>query len=148
MINLAANAVRRILWGALLTAAVAMPVIAGEPDKVAIKGYDTVAYFTEGQPTKGNPEFVFAWNDAQWQFASAAHRDMFASNPVRYAPRFGGSCSMGLTLGKKVAANPEVWTIVDGKLYLYFSSGARDKFQQNAHDNIRKAEASWDKVQK
>lgn len=139
--------VTRTLLGFLMAALVAMPVIAGEkmPDKVAIKGYDTVGYFTKGQPTKGNPEFVSAWNDAQWQFASAAHRDMFASNPERYAPRFGDNCSMGLALGKLAIADPEAWIIIDGKLYLYFSKGARDKFQHNTHENMKKAEANWDK---
>jgi YHS domain-containing protein len=119
-----------------------------DSDNVAIKGYDTVAYFTEGQPTKGSPEFVFAWNGAQWRFASAAHRDMFAANPERYAPQFGGHCSMGLTKGAKVAANPEVWTIVDGKLYLYFSEGARDRFRENTGENIKAAETNWGKIQK
>jgi YHS domain-containing protein len=114
-----------------------------DSDKVAIKGYDTVAYFTNGQPTKGNSEFVFTWNGARWQFASAAHRDMFAANPERYAPQFGQFCSMGLALGKRAIADPEVWKIVDDKLYLYFSRGARDKFQQDAPKNLKEAEANW-----
>ena len=114
-----------------------------DADNVAIKGYDTVAYFTKGQPTKGNSEFVFAWNGAQWRFASAAHRDMFASNPERYAPQFGQLCSMGLAFGKRAVADPEAWKIVDGKLYLYFSRGARDKFGQNTNENMKKAKANW-----
>jgi YHS domain-containing protein len=152
MVNLT-KALTRTLAGFLLAAVVAMPVIAGQemvnagPDKVAIKGYDTVAYFTEAQATKGRSEFAFSWNDAQWHFANAAHRDMFASNPERYAPQFGGNCSMGLSTGKKVAANPEVWTIVDGKLYLYFSNGARDKFRRNPQENTKAAEANWRKAQ-
>ncbi len=139
------------LAGFLMAIAVATPVTAAEktvstgPDNVAIKGYDTVAYFTEAQATKGKSEFAFSWNDAQWYFANAAHRDMFASNPERYAPRFGGLCSMGLALGKRAIADPEAWTIVDGKLYLYFSKGAHDKFRRNTHENTKKAEANWDK---
>lgn len=115
---------------------------------VAIKGYDTVAYFTNGRAIKGDPEFVFDWNSAQWRFASAAHRDMFSANPERYAPRFGGHCSMGLTKGRLVSADPEAWTIIDGKLYLYFSKEGREKFRQNTPENIRKAEANWDKARK
>ena len=118
------------------------PVNVGS-DKVAIKGYDTVAYFTNGQPTRGSSEFVFTWNGARWQFASADHRDMFAANPERYAPQFGQFCSMGLALGKRAIADPEVWKIVDDKLYLYFSRGARDKFQQDAPKNLKEAEANW-----
>mgnify|MGYP003333071516 CR=1 FL=1 len=153
MTRLTMVAARR-LAGLLMAVAAATSVTAGEkmvntgPDAVAIKGYDTVAYFTEAQATKGKQAFAFSWNDAQWYFASAAHRDTFASDPERYAPRFGGSCSMGLSKGKKVAADPEVWTIVDGRLYLYFSREARDKFRQNTSASIKQAETNWEKVQK
>jgi YHS domain-containing protein len=57
---------------------------------VAIKGYDTVAYHTEGRSVKGKSEFSFKWNDAVWHFASTEHRALFAANPERYAPQYGG----------------------------------------------------------
>lgn len=57
---------------------------------VAIKGYDTVAYFTEGRAVRGSKEFAYTWNDAKWYFSNAKHRDMFASDPERYAPQYGG----------------------------------------------------------
>ena len=57
---------------------------------VAIKGYDTVAYHTEGRAVKGKSEFSFKWNDAKWLFANAGNRDLFAADPERYAPQYGG----------------------------------------------------------
>ena len=57
---------------------------------VAIKGYDTVAYFTDNQAVKGTPEFETLWQDARWHFASAEHRDMFKTDPERYSPQYGG----------------------------------------------------------
>ena len=57
---------------------------------VAIKGYDTVAYFTDGRAVKGTAEFETLWQDARWQFASAEHRDMFKADPESYAPQYGG----------------------------------------------------------
>jgi len=57
---------------------------------VAIKGYDTVAYFTEGRAVKGSKKFTYVWNDAKWYFLSEEHQDMFASDPEKYAPRYGG----------------------------------------------------------
>jgi len=57
---------------------------------VAIKGYDTVAYFTEGRAVKGTAAFETLWQDARWQFASAEHRDMFKADPEHYAPQYGG----------------------------------------------------------
>lgn len=57
---------------------------------VAIQGYDTVAYFTEGRPVKGTSNFSYIWNEAEWHFASAEHRDLFAANPKKYSPHHGG----------------------------------------------------------
>ena len=57
---------------------------------VAILGYDSVAYHTEGQAVKGKSEFSYSWNDAVWHFASAQNRDLFAENPERWAPKYGG----------------------------------------------------------
>ncbi len=142
--------------GLLLMAALVLPATAGEsakkvntgPDNVAIKGYDSVAYFTKGEPIKGKPEFAFSWHDAQWHFASAVHRDQFAADPQRYAPQFGGFCSMALTTGDIVVVDPEAWAIVDGKLYLSFSKRGIEKFRDNTAENIKKAEQAWEKKQK
>jgi len=117
------------------------------PGNVAIQGYDPVAYFTEGEPVKGRPEHSFFWNDAEWHFANPAHRDMFAANPERYAPQFGGFCSMALSNGAIVAADPDMWTIVDGKLYLKVTEQGRDRFRQDAETYIEKAEKHWDELQ-
>jgi YHS domain-containing protein len=57
---------------------------------VAIKGYDPVAYFTDGKAVKGKSEFSYTWNEAKWYFATAANRDLFASDSERYAPQYGG----------------------------------------------------------
>ncbi len=57
---------------------------------VAIKGYDTVAYHTEGRAVKGRNEYSYVWNDAKWYFASAGNRDLFSADPQRYAPQYGG----------------------------------------------------------
>jgi YHS domain-containing protein len=57
---------------------------------VAIQGYDPVAYFTEGHPVKGNSNFSYIWNEAEWYFSNAEHRKLFAANPKKYAPNHGG----------------------------------------------------------
>lgn len=117
-----------------------------EAGKVAIKGYDTVAYFTEGHAVKGNSQYVYTWNDASWFFSTPEHREQFSKNPDRYAPQFGGYCANGLSQGVTVAADPEEWTIVDGKLYLKYNREARDKWRQDQTGMITKAEAQWAKI--
>ncbi|HXV80794.1 MAG TPA: YHS domain-containing (seleno)protein [Candidatus Binatia bacterium] len=142
-----------LLFFALLATAFAVQLlVAGEarmvntgPNNVAIKGYDPVAYFTKGQPIKGKPEVTYSWTGAEWRFANAAHRDMFAGDPERYAPQFGGFCSMALARGKIKDIDPEAWVIVDGRLYLNFSKPVREKFQENVHKNIKQAEVNWKK---
>ncbi len=57
---------------------------------VAIKGYDTVAYHTESRAVKGKSEFSYEWTDAKWLFVSAGNRELFAADPERFAPQYGG----------------------------------------------------------
>jgi len=93
-------------------------LLATDPNHVAIQGYDTVAYFTDHKAIKGSSAYGFVWDDAKWQFASAAHRDMFTSDPDHYLPQFGGFCAGAMVGGHLVPADPEAWAIVDGKLYM------------------------------
>ena len=87
-----------LLSAAALVVAITIWVVPGKAQKavnidkfgIAIKGYDTVAYFTVGQAVKGVPEFEASYNDARWFFSSAANRDLFKDNPERYIPQYGG----------------------------------------------------------
>ena len=108
---------------------------------LAIKGYDPVAYFTLGKPTKGTPEFAYDWDDHRYLFVSAEHRDRFKAAPVRYAPQFGNYCAMALAKGQVVVANPENWLISDGKLYVFGSPAPAGPvlFQSDLPANIVKA---------
>jgi hypothetical protein len=108
---------------------------------LAIKGYDPVAYFTDGKPVPGLSAFEYQWDDYRWHFASAAHRDMFKADPVHYAPQFGNYCAMALSLGQIVVANPENWLIRDGKLYVFGKPAPAGpaQFQKNLAANITKA---------
>ena len=58
---------------------------------VAIRGFDSVAFHTERRAVKGKKEFAYQWKDATWYFKSAENRDLFAADPIRYAPQFGGN---------------------------------------------------------
>lgn len=127
---------------------VALPALADErinatADDVAIDGYDTVAYFTDGRALKGRPEFEHVWQDSKWWFTSAEHRDLFARDPERYAPQFGGFCTGGLSLGYIIAADPENWSIIDGRLYITHSRRGRDLVRSDPGPVIAAATATW-----
>ena len=110
---------------------------------VAIKGYDPVAYFLEGQPVKGSRDFTVTWNEATWQFASASNRDLFAQNPTAYAPQFGGYCAWAVSQGYTAGIDPAAWKIVAGKLYLNYDREVQEKWMKDIPGLIEKAEKNW-----
>ena len=70
---------------------IAVDKVSKSKSGVAIRGFDTVAFHTEKRAVKGKKEFSYQWNDAAWHFKSAENRDLFAAEPLRYAPQFGGN---------------------------------------------------------
>jgi hypothetical protein len=106
---------------------------------LAIKGYDPVAYFKLGKPTLGLPEFEYEWDEHRYRFSSAEHRDLFKADPLRYAPQFANFCTMALTRGKVVEANPEYWLISGGNLFVFSQPLGPELFQQALVENLNKA---------
>jgi hypothetical protein len=139
---------RNIVCALILLTAFALFASAGRSiaaeAPLAIKGYDPVAYFTDGKPTPGQPEFQHQWDEHVWRFATAEHRDLFKADPVRYAPQFGNYCAMALSKGEVVVADPENWLINDGKLYVFGKPAPAGPalFKQNLEENVAKANQS------
>ena len=77
------------LFFLLIACSAQVPPINVDANGVALKGYDPVAYFTEGQPVKGREEFQHEWRGAKWRFASQEHLAMFQENPEKFAPQYG-----------------------------------------------------------
>ena len=71
------------------------PEMGGKP-RLAIGGYDTVAYFTVGKAVPGSLDYQTVWHDARWQFASKEDLDLFTANPEKYAAQYDGHCAMGV----------------------------------------------------
>jgi len=112
-------------------------------DNVAIKGYDSVAYFKEGKALKGRESFTIQWHGMTWYFSTKDNRDLFAAAPNKYAPQYDGYCAWAMTESRLAITDPEVWKIVDGKLYLNCSQTAYEKWSKDIPGNIQKADAIW-----
>ncbi|MEO0813456.1 MAG: YHS domain-containing (seleno)protein [Myxococcota bacterium] len=112
-------------------------------DNIAIRGYDTVAYFEDGRPVKGSPEHQVSWKGATWLFASAQHKATFEQNPAKWAPQFGGWCAYAVANGRKAKTEPDAFTIVDGKLYLNYDLKIQSKWRSNQAAFIKKGHANW-----
>ena len=116
---------------------------------VAIMGYDTVAYFTDGKAVKGSEEFTYDWLGTPWHFASKKHQEMFMSEPVKYAPQYGGYCA-GEVAGGSVTINidPEAFNIIDGKLYLNYSQGVKATWSKAIPKYLEQADKNWPALHK
>jgi YHS domain-containing protein len=113
---------------------------------IALHGYDPVAYFTVGAPTKGNASFTAKYEGASYFFASAENLKKFKANPAAFAPQFGGFCAMGVALEKKLDGDPAVWKIVDGKLYLNVNADVSVAWQRDIPGNLEKANDYWPEI--
>ena len=116
---------------------------------VAIMGYDTVAYFTDGKAVKGSEEYSYDWLGTPWHFANKEHQEMFMSEPAKYAPQYGGYCAGEVADSGSVTVNvdPEAFKIIDGKLYLIYDVGNAASFADNAINQVPKADANWPVVE-
>lgn len=115
-------------------------------DGVAVRGTDVVAYVTQGRPVPGRAEFAHAWGGAEWRFASAAHRDLFAADPARYAPAYGGFCAYAVSEGYTAPIDPAAWKIVDGRLYLNFNQSVQRRWEGDIPGRISRADAHWPRL--
>jgi len=111
----------------------------------AIKGYDPVAYFTQSKPDEGQDGITHSRNGVTWHFGTTQNRDLFAKNPEKYARQYGGYSAYGLSQGYAVKIEPEVWSVVDGKLYLNYHMDIRNKWEKKRAEYIRLSDGNWGK---
>lgn len=123
-----------------------VPPVNTTPDRVAIKGYDPVAYFTQNRPVQGSAEFEYPWNGAKWRFASQEHRELFRADPEKYAPRYGGYCAYAVSQGKTADIDPDAWTVLEGRLYLNLNKDVQKLWEKDMKEYIRKADENWPRM--
>jgi hypothetical protein len=113
---------------------------------LAIDGYDPVAFYTDGRPTLGSPDLEFRYGGAVWRFRNVGNREAFAARPDVYMPKFGGYDPLGVAHGVAVAGNPGVWSITDGRLFLFYDHARLAVFMADAERIAATAEHKWPDV--
>lgn len=137
-------------------AVLSAPLVAGEQyidgTGFAVSGYDVVAYrglrqspvgAPQPEGVRGRADITADYNGATWAFASEENRDRFLADPARYAPQFDGHCAYGVSRGGKAPGNPNLWRIVDGKLYLNVTKSVAGLWEEDIAGNIRLADGTW-----
>ena len=137
-----------VLMGTAGRAAALDAINTGWLSNTAVDGYDPVAYFTDAKPVKGLAEHTVEWQGATWQFASAEHKTLFQQDPERYAPQYGGYCAYAVAKGGTAPGDPNVWKVVDGKLYLNVNKSIQSEWEQDIPGYVRRADANWPRLLK
>ncbi|BCE03422.1 YHS domain-containing (seleno)protein [Marinicellulosiphila megalodicopiae] len=135
-----------ILYLNIFQTVYAHPLI-GEPQNqqwIAIYGYDSVAYHTDNKAVKGSETFSYEYLDSTWLFASKVNLELFSQSPERYAPQFNGHCANGLSDAHKVNGDPEIFKIIDDKLYFFYSKWGRTQWAFNQKEQIELANHYWE----
>jgi YHS domain-containing protein len=112
-------------------------------DGVGLKGYDPVAYFTDGQPTKGASEYGFQWKGITYRFASAENMQRFKADPEKYLPRYGGYCAYAMSINRIADISPTEWTIFGGKLYLNNNFISQTLWSLDKSGRVETGDRNW-----
>lgn len=111
--------------------------------KLAIKGYDVVAYFSVNKAIPGDKEFQHVWHEQTWRFANQAHLDSFRLAPEKYAPQYGAYCAWAVAHNYTAPVDPEAWEIVNGKLYLNYNKDVQKKWREKREEYIKSGDQNW-----
>lgn len=120
------------------------PIYTGFFSNKALDGYDTVAYFTDGKPIKGDKQWQTEYQGADWYFSSQENLNKFKADPQAYAPQYGGYCAWAVSAKNDFApADPNQWAIVDGKLYLNYNAEIKAWWDDDRSGHITQADKNW-----
>lgn len=123
--------------------AVRATIFTGFIEGTAVGGYDAVAYHTQGSAIPGDAAITLSHKGATWRFANEANRAAFQANPEAYGPEYGGHCAWAMAQGYLAQGDPEVWRIIDGRLFLNATEGVNRRWLRDLDGFIAQADTNW-----
>lgn len=111
--------------------------------KVALDGFDPVAFFTDAKAVNGAPSIKAEHSGATYLFASEEHKRLFEAKPDAYLPQFGGFCAFGVGHDAVAPVDIRTWQVRDGKLYLNVNAEVQKLFNADFEANVAKARKNW-----
>lgn len=137
----------RIATLVFASAITAFAAKASDYDLPAVGGYDLVSYHQEGGPIRGTGFHTSAYEGVSYLFATEANKTSFEANPAKYLPAYNGFCAYGVALGQKFHTDPEVYEIVEGRVYLNLDGDIQQKWAADITGHIRQADTNWENLQ-
>ena len=118
-------------------------------NKVALQGYDPVAYFTLAKAVKGSDARQATHDGVIYQFSSDETLKAFQAEPVKYLPTYGGWCATAMAKGEKVEIDPTNFKVTNGRLFLFFNAwyaDAKKAWIKDEPAQEKLADANWRKL--
>ena len=138
---------RILLLTLLLGLATAPLTLAEEPStgEVALDGYCPVAYVAMNKAVQGNPKFASEYQGRTYYLANGKAKKMFDKAPQDYSVAYDGLCATGMAHGMKVASDPNLFIVQDGKTYLFANEEAKAMFTKDPAHVVTQADRNWSK---
>ena len=112
-------------------------------EQLMLLGFDPVAYFTTGKPTRGKHTMPASHEGRTYYFSADENRRTFIASPAKYEPQYGGFCSNGSAYNVKLSSDPTQFAVRDGRLFIFGDVMGKEFWLLDADTNIRHADSLW-----
>lgn len=112
-------------------------------ERLMLKGFDVVNYFTQGKHAVGSAQFKSTYEQVTFYFSSAENKALFDKAPAKYQPEYGGFCANGIVYGIPWGGDGDTWRMMDGKLYIFGGKGSQEGFEVEPVANRTLADKYW-----
>ena len=152
--RLALGAMMAGLVGALLVglaggpgAAMANERIVSHPShRLALFGYDPVAYFADDRAREGLERFELIYDDLVWRFANQGNYVAFRDDPQRFIPAYGGHGALMVARGSASPGQPQLFARLGQRVFFFRDAPSRYAFLLEAERMIELADQHWPEV--
>ncbi|MDX2014899.1 MAG: YHS domain-containing (seleno)protein [Myxococcaceae bacterium] len=116
--------------------------------KVKLGGYCPVAYVSANKALPGDLKVTSEVDGRVYAFINEGAKKAFDADPQKFtsAIQYDAWCATGLATGKRIPSDPALFSVVDGKVYLFSSKGAKDTFDKAPKELVAKADAQAKKL--
>lgn len=118
-------------------------VRAGDDARLMLRGYDVVAYVSQSQAVPGSAQHRADFEGVTYFFSSAEHLERFQREPARYQPAYHGYDATRMVYALPEAADPTVWRLIDGRIFLFADAASKAAFELDLPGNIALADNYW-----
>ena len=105
-----------------------------------------MSHFTHGKLVRRSDDFSTKYKGAICKFGTHKYEELLLAYSEAYAPQCGGYCAYAVANGTTAGAEPELFAIVDGKLYLNYSRRFNQRWTADRDNFIYKVVAQWLKL--